>query len=59
VLAPVLKTWKVWDRENLGAEGEQAREELAGLLDKLDQAATRFEEKRDSYLARQAARQAG
>jgi acyl-[acyl-carrier-protein] desaturase len=59
VLAPVLRTWKVWDRENLGAEGEQAREELADLLDKLDTAASRFEEKRDAYLARQAARRAG
>jgi acyl-[acyl-carrier-protein] desaturase len=59
VLAPVLRTWKVWDRENLGAEGEQAREELAGLLDKLDTAASRFEEKREAYLARQAARRAG
>ena len=28
VLAPVLRTWKVWDIEGLDAEGEQAREEL-------------------------------
>jgi acyl-[acyl-carrier-protein] desaturase len=56
VLAPVLRTWKVWDREGLSPEGEQAREELAGLLDQLEAAAVRFEEKRDAYLARQAAR---
>ncbi|MGN6301248.1 MAG: acyl-ACP desaturase [Angustibacter sp.] len=59
VLAPVLRTWKVWDREGLGAEGEKAREELARLLDELDVAASRFEDKRASYLERQAARQAG
>jgi acyl-[acyl-carrier-protein] desaturase len=59
VLAPVLKTWKVWDRENLGAEGEQARDELADLLDQLDKAAARFEDKRAAYLERQAARRAG
>jgi acyl-[acyl-carrier-protein] desaturase len=59
VLAPVLKTWKVWDREGLGAEGEKAREELASLLQELDVAASRFEDKRAAYLERQAARQAG
>jgi acyl-[acyl-carrier-protein] desaturase len=59
VLAPVLKTWKVWDREGLGAEGEKAREELASLLEELDVAASRFEDKRAAYLERQAARQAG
>ncbi len=59
VLAPVLKTWKVWDREGLGAEGEQARDELATLLEDLDSAASRFEDKRDTYLQRQAARRAG
>jgi acyl-[acyl-carrier-protein] desaturase len=56
VLAPVLRSWKIWDREGLGAEGEQAREELASSLDQLEGAALRFEEKRDAYLARQAAR---
>ncbi|HEX3004640.1 MAG TPA: acyl-ACP desaturase [Angustibacter sp.] len=59
VLAPVLRTWKVWDREGLGAEGEKAREELARLLDELDVAASRFEDKRATYLERQAARRAG
>ncbi len=58
VLAPVLRSWKVWDREGLGAEGEQARTELAQLLDQLEVAANRFEEKRDAYLERQA-RKAG
>src|SRR3954454_5758892 len=56
VLAPVLLTWKVWDREGLGAEGEKAREELAAALDELEVAASRFEEKRDAHLARQALR---
>jgi len=58
VLAPVLKTWKVWDREGIGAEGEKAREELADLLDQLETAAARFEEKRNAYQERQA-RKAG
>ncbi|HEX8498742.1 MAG TPA: acyl-ACP desaturase [Actinomycetales bacterium] len=59
VLAPVLKTWKVWDREGLDADGEKAREDLAALLATLDQQASRFESKRDTYLAKQEARRAG
>ncbi|WP_460445742.1 acyl-ACP desaturase [Angustibacter aerolatus] len=56
VLAPVLRKWKVWDREGLSGRGEAAREELDSLLQGLDQQASRFEDKRATYLARQAAR---
>jgi acyl-[acyl-carrier-protein] desaturase len=56
VVAPILRKWKVWDRDDLGAEGEQAREELAGVLTELDSQAKRFEEKRALYLEKQAAR---
>ena len=45
-------------RTDLGPAGEQAREELSGLLDALDVAAGRFEEKRDAHLARLAERAA-
>ena len=56
VLIPVLRNVKALERTDLGVAGEQAREELAGILDALDAAASRFEEKRDKHLARQAAR---
>jgi acyl-[acyl-carrier-protein] desaturase len=49
VLAPVLRAWGVWDVQGLDAEGEQARQELADTLAKLDQAASRFEEKRTAH----------
>jgi acyl-[acyl-carrier-protein] desaturase len=49
VLAPVLRAWGVWDVEGLDADGEQARQELADTLAKLDQAASRFEEKRTTH----------
>ncbi|MGI5154131.1 acyl-ACP desaturase [Microbispora sp. CA-102843] len=52
VLTPVLRQWKTFDIEGLDAEGEQAREELAAFLAKLDVAATRFEERRDARRAR-------
>ena len=56
VIMPVLRKWKVFEREGLGAVGEAARQELAIALKELDSAASRFEESRDRALARQAAR---
>ena len=52
VVAPVLRFWKVWDVENLSAEGEQARLELSAFMDDLDTKASRFEDKRDTLAAR-------
>ncbi|MGH3749446.1 MAG: acyl-ACP desaturase, partial [Micromonosporaceae bacterium] len=52
VLLPVLRQWKIWDVTGLGAEGEQAREELGSFLDTLDRQASRFEERRDALKAR-------
>jgi acyl-[acyl-carrier-protein] desaturase len=57
VLAPVLKTWKVWDREGLDADGEKARTELADFMAELEKQALRFEDKRDALKARMLARE--
>ena len=54
---PVLRKWRVFEREDLGAVGQQAREELAAFLDDMEVSASRFEEKRDSLKARLEARQ--
>ncbi|MBU6243778.1 MAG: acyl-ACP desaturase [Actinomycetales bacterium] len=56
VVLPVLRAWKVFEREDLGPDGERAREELAQFLDGLDASAKRFEEKRDALKARLQAR---
>jgi acyl-[acyl-carrier-protein] desaturase len=56
VLAPVLRQWRVFDRTDLGARGEQAREELAGFLAALDDRAARFVEKREQAQQRRQAR---
>jgi acyl-[acyl-carrier-protein] desaturase len=56
VLNPVLRHWKIFELENLDADGEQAREELAAYLAGLETVASRFVERRDARLARQAAR---
>jgi acyl-[acyl-carrier-protein] desaturase len=55
VIMPVLKYWKVFTRDDLGPQGEQARTELAEFLVGLDAQANRFIEQRDRLRARQAA----
>jgi len=56
VLTPVLRAWKVFERTDLGPDGEKAREELAEFLAALDTQASRFVEKRQQTQARVAAR---
>ncbi len=56
VVMPVLRKWRVFEREDLGPVGEAARDELATLLAEMDSQATRFEDKRDALRARLAAR---
>jgi acyl-[acyl-carrier-protein] desaturase len=57
VVSPILRKWKVFERTDLGAEGEQAREELAVFLTGLDAQASRFVESRERARARVAARE--
>jgi acyl-[acyl-carrier-protein] desaturase len=49
VLLPVLRKWGVFDIEGLDADGEKARIELSEFLERLDGAASRFEDKRAAY----------
>lgn len=56
VLTPVLKQWAVFDKTELDAEGEQAREELSAFLAKTEATAARFVERREARRAREAAR---
>ena len=56
VISPVLRAWKVFERTDLGPEGEKAREELAQFMVGLDAQATKFVESRDRMRARMQAR---
>jgi acyl-[acyl-carrier-protein] desaturase len=56
VLSPVLKYWKVFERTDLGASGEKARDELSVFLGRLDDQATKFVTKREEAAARKAER---
>jgi len=54
VIQPVLRQWRVFERDDLGPRGEKAREELAEFLAELDARATRFVEKRETRAAARA-----
>jgi acyl-[acyl-carrier-protein] desaturase len=56
VLSPVLRAWKVFEREDFGPEGEKARDQLADFMAALDAQASAFETKRAEKAARLAAR---
>jgi acyl-[acyl-carrier-protein] desaturase len=58
VVAPILRKWRVFERSDLGAVGEQAREDLAAFLAGLDAQATRFVESRARARARVAGQSA-
>ncbi len=58
VVSPVLKFWNVFDRTDLGPEGEKARQELSDFMVGLDAQASRFVDQRDKARARTAAREA-
>ncbi|MGV9678383.1 acyl-ACP desaturase [Nocardia sp. NPDC003482] len=56
VVLPVLRKWNIFERNDFGPRGEQARERLGAFLERLREDCARFEEQRDRALAREAAR---
>jgi acyl-[acyl-carrier-protein] desaturase len=51
VVMPLLRHWRVFERDGLGPRAEQAREELAAFLADLDKRATRFVDRREQARA--------
>src|SRR5262249_54083149 len=56
VIMPVLRHWRVFDRDGFGPRAERAREELSAFLADLDARAARFVAKRERAQARAADR---
>lgn len=56
VVAPILRAWKIFEREDFTDDGAKARDELAVFLDKAGEDASRFIEKRDTHFERLIAR---
>lgn len=56
VVMPVLRFWDVFDRSDLSARGEQARQDLATFVEQLDESSAAFVAKRAEAEAKKAAR---
>jgi len=56
VVAPVLRAWNIFEREDLNDDGAKARDELSVFIAKAEEDANRFIEKRDAHFDRLAAR---
>ncbi len=58
VIAPILRQWEIFEREDFTGEGARARDELADFMTDLDAKATTFIDRREAQRARMAARTA-
>ena len=56
VVAPVLRSWKIFEREDLTGDGLKARDELKAFMDQTYKAAEVFNDKRETHFERQIAR---
>jgi acyl-[acyl-carrier-protein] desaturase len=54
VITPVLRHWRVFEREGFSPRAEKARDELAVFMADLDARATKMVEKRERMAARKA-----
>jgi acyl-[acyl-carrier-protein] desaturase len=56
VIAPVLRAWNVFGREDLTGDGQAARDELSAFLAGATTESDRFNEKREKHFERLIAR---
>ena len=57
VVMPVLRKWRIFERDDFGPIGEHYRELLADFLEQMDVKVRKFEESRERALQRQRARE--
>jgi acyl-[acyl-carrier-protein] desaturase len=53
VVMPVLRKWRIFERDDFSGQGAKRREEIAGVLHRLEGEATKFEESKARYLDRE------
>lgn len=56
VVWPVLRAWKIFERNDLNGDGLKARDELAAFLEKVSAEAAIFNDKRELHFEKQIAR---
>jgi acyl-[acyl-carrier-protein] desaturase len=54
VVLPVLRKWRIFERDDFGPEGARRRDELALYLKRMDSEAAKFGESKARYLEREA-----
>ncbi|OBK21824.1 acyl-ACP desaturase [Mycobacterium asiaticum] len=54
VVMPVLRKWRIFEREDFTGEAAWMRDDLAVLIKELEQASDKFEESKQRYLEREA-----
>jgi acyl-[acyl-carrier-protein] desaturase len=53
VVLPVLRKWRIFERNDFTGDGERKRDELGAFIDKLEAEAAKFDESKARYLERQ------
>ncbi|BBY25642.1 hypothetical protein MSTO_58470 [Mycobacterium stomatepiae] len=56
VVKPILKKWRIFEREDFTGEGARLRDDLGALIDELEIECDKFEQSKSRYLERQARR---
>jgi acyl-[acyl-carrier-protein] desaturase len=56
VVLPVLRKWRIFERDDFGETGLRRRDELAAFIERMESEAAKFEESKARYLERNAAR---
>jgi acyl-[acyl-carrier-protein] desaturase len=56
VVLPVLRKWRIFERDDFGETGLRRRDELAVFIERMESEAAKFEESKARYLERNAAR---
>jgi acyl-[acyl-carrier-protein] desaturase len=56
VVLPVLRKWRIFERDDFGEAGLRRRDELAVFIERMESEAAKFEESKARYLERNAAR---
>ncbi len=54
VVMPVLKKWRIFEREEFTGEAARMRDDLAVLIKELEQASEKFEDSKQRYIEREA-----
>jgi acyl-[acyl-carrier-protein] desaturase len=56
VVLPVLRYWRIFERDDFGADGRRNRDDLAAFIEQMETEAAKFEQSKARYLQRDAAK---